>query len=1230
MKKRRLVSLLLTAALIIPSSIELSVSEVRASDTSSHKPVSDGNKMRMWYTKPGNSAGTGTQTWETTGLVLGNGKTGAILFGQVDKEQIHFNEKTLWSGGPGSVAKHDYVGGNRLSDQKVTTETLNALRNKADDHSTQIFPLDINDHKSVVGDNEGLGKYEDFGDIYLDFSSSGVKYENVENYVRDLDLSTAISGTAYDFEGTHYEREYFASHPDGVVVVHLKADQKSKLSFKVTTTLVNGAFLGGLQPGDVIAEDGKITAKGTIKNNGMRAEMQVKVVNKGGNIQSKDKAVEVTDADEVTIVYSTETNYKNQYPTYLSNENIDKKLSKRVNAAAELSYEELKENHLKDYKGLFDRVSVDLGGSCPEKPTDQMMADYRNGTTSVGMEELAFQFGRYLTIASSREGDQLPSNLNGIWMKGIAWAYFNADFHFNINIEMNYWPAYQTNLAECGSVFTDYLESLVVPGRITAERSAATPTKDPVGTPIGEGNGFNVHTANNPFGFTAPQQDQSYGWNITGASWALQNAFEEYEYTKDDKLLKNTIYPMIKETVNFWDSFLWESQYQTYIDANGVEQNRLVVSPSFSPEQGPTASGTTYDQSLVWEVYNMAIKASKVLNVDVDKQAQWEMKKEQLNPIYVGSEGQIKEWYEETKIGYAQAGALPESPIPKFGAGSINAGSPHRHISNLVGLYPGTLISKNNTEWAEAAEKTLIHRNELGTGWSRAHKINLWARLGNSEKMHSQLVSMMAANENGLRDNLLDSHPPFQIDGNFGLTSGVSEALLQSQEGYTEFLPALPDAWNKGDVKGLVSRGNFVIDMKWDGDESPEFTVHSNSGGTFEGVYDGLENYTVFDGNGTIIEKVSENNKISFETTEGQKYLIKKTNEVPITSIALDQEEVSVKATESANLIPQFLPENTNADKSLVWISEDSNVATVDNSGKVTGIKEGTTVIKATTINGLSASCKINVLAKEIDSIKFNKTKLNLERGNIERLELTILPEDTTIDKTITWSSDDESIASVDQEGLVTGKSKGSTTITATTSNGLSIQATVNVYLQKLFDDVNDADWYYDYVEYVKDNNIMTGLNENIFGSGEKLSRAHFAVMIYRLEGSPKVEYSNKFKDIKAGEWFTDAIIWAENNKIVTGYENGYYGPQDSINREEMATIMYRYANYKGYDTNIKGNVEAYPDYQNVTLFAKEAISWAIGTEMIRGDYGKINPLGDANRAQGATVFTRYMKYYEE
>ncbi|WP_218279204.1 glycoside hydrolase family 95 protein [Knoellia remsis] len=816
------------------------------------------DSLRLWYEKP-------VANWENDALVQGNGTTGLMAFGNPGKERLHVNEKTLWRGGP--APGRDYIGGNRKVG--VTPQQLETYRRALDDKSRYVFglpatgPTGANAQLTglMFGDGVGMGQYQDFGDISLDFAASGITDATATGYTRDLDLNTAVSTVRFQHNGIRYTREYFVSYPDQVAVVRLSADNPGALSFTTSTSAAAG--LTTTATADAKAK--RITLAGTVDDNQLQAEMQLRLDNRGGKVTSTDgRSLTVTGAHEVTLAYSTGTNYANRYPAYRG-ENPHAKVTARVDAATKLGYRKLLARHLTDYRELFDRVRFDVGGSKPTIPTDELMRAYRAGKYDLAVDELAYQFGRYLSIAGSRKGD-LPTNLVGMWMIGDAGRFWGADYHFNVNVQMNYWPAMTTNLAETQVPFNEYVTSLVVPGRLTAERSAAVKTENFASTPVGSGDGFLINTQVNPFGHTAPIGSQEYGWNIGGSSWALQNVYDYYEFTGDRTFLKETAYPLLKEMAAFWNRYLWWSDYQ----------QRLTVAPGVSAEHGPTAVGTTYDQQLVWELYRMAIEASETLGVDADLRATWREKQAQLDPVIIGEQGQVKEWYEETTLGRAQAGDLPEEPIWNFGAGgSANQGSVHRHTSQLVGLFPGTLITRDTKEWMDAAIVSLKQRSLYGTGWSKAMKINMYARTGLADDTYSMVRAMLAGNTNGLLDNLLDSHPPFQIDGNFGLTAGMTEMLLQSQAGYTQFLPALPSAWKDGSVDGLVARGNFVVGMDWAGGKATELRVTSRAGGTFVGSYAGLSRATVRDASGAVVAASKDGaDRISFPTTKGGSYTI--------------------------------------------------------------------------------------------------------------------------------------------------------------------------------------------------------------------------------------------------------------------------------------------------------------------------------------------------------------------
>jgi alpha-L-fucosidase 2 len=476
----------------------------------------------------------------------------------------------------------------------------------------------------------------------------------------------------------------------------------------------------------------------------------------------------------------------------------------------------------------------------------------------------------------------------------------------------------------------------------------------------GEENGFVVHTASNIFGFTAPYQVQEFGWNVGGMSYILTNVWDYYTFSGDKELLSE-IYPMFREMATFYEKLLWWSPYQ----------KRLVVAPSHSPEQGPVTNGTTYDQMIAWEAFEQAIKGAEILAVDADRVAGWKTMQSQLNPIQIGEQGQIKEWFEESRIGFAKAGDLDEVRIwnynAGFGLGVFDHRMPHRHISHLVGLYPGTLINKDDTpEAMEAARVSLEYSGLVSTGWGRGHRLPARARLGDGEMAYDQVKAHLAGGFGGMLHNLWNSHgegssgrgtaglvnpynthsPEFQIDGNFGFTAGIQEMLVQSHLGYTQFLPAIPKAWSKGRVDGLVARGNFVIGMDWSDGTANYFNVTSRIGSKFIGEYRNISGSKVVDSSGRSVPfEIISADRIAFDTVVGETYTI---TPVAITSIKINA--IAIETVKRGQIRQFSVTVNEGASSAYVeWKTANPALATVDKNGVVT-VKNviGTVVLTAT------------------------------------------------------------------------------------------------------------------------------------------------------------------------------------------------------------------------------------------------------------------------------------------
>ena len=768
----------------------------------------DLDKLALWYDEPATN-------WENEALPIGNGYMGGMIFGSVASERIQYNEKTLWSGGPG--AWEGYNGGNK----EGAWEAVQEIRKILADGGTPSNDL----YQRVCGDQRAYGAYQNFGDIFLDFKSH--EESKVTNYRRELNIEESLSTVKYNYKGVNYEREYFCSYPDNVMVIKLKADKASSLTVDVRN---EGAHNGK----NLSVENNTLILSGAIEDNGMKYESQIKVINTGGSIQDKEDRISVENADEITIIMSAGTDYVNEYPTY-KGEDPHSAVTERINNAVNLGYDELKSRHIEDYKNLFDRVNLNLGELKLDKPTDEMLNEYKTNQSN-SLETLFFQYGRYLLISSSREGS-LPANLQGVWnnSNNPPWS---SDYHFNVNIQMNYWPAEVANLSETAIPLVEYVESLREPGRKTAEMHCG------IEGAMENKNGWTVNTMNNPFGFTAMGWEFDWGWAPTSNAWISQNLWEHYQFTEDKDYLRENIYPIMKEAAQFWTQFLVE-----YTHSDG--KTYLVSSPSYSPEHGPRTVGTTFDQELIWQLFTDTIKASETLGIDEEFRAELENKRERLLKPQIGKHGQVQEWKDDID----------------------DPNNNHRHISHLVGLYPGTQINQKDTpELYEAAKVTMNHRGDGGTGWSKANKINLWARLLDGDRAHRLLENQLTTST---LENLFDTHPPFQIDGNMGAVSGMAEMLVQSHLGTINPLPALPTAWEDGSFDGLKARGNFEISANWNNNSLNLLKIKSSSGNDCYLEYPGITEAIITDANGNKItpEVVSEN-VVKFQTEVNGEYKV--------------------------------------------------------------------------------------------------------------------------------------------------------------------------------------------------------------------------------------------------------------------------------------------------------------------------------------------------------------------
>lgn len=926
--------------------------------TAGEKPemLFDGNINTKWYSVAGTSAGTQQPfpCWVTAKYAAPITFVQYTLTSGNDMQPRDPKDWTLYGSNDGENFEPIDTRENVTFDGRKQSKSFQL------DHSVsyQYIKFEITSNKSGSA-TDGVQLSELSFDLK---SSSGPNYSN---YKRTLDLDNSMAKVEYALEGVNYTREYFVSNPDNFMAIRLTADKAGAIDKTISISTPQSKKTITAE-GDTITMTGQPADQ---REDGLKFAQQIKVVPQGGRMKAENGMITVEDADSVLLLMTAGTNYQQCMDDtfdYFTDEDPLDAVSARIAAVSAKSYDDLLAAHVADYQSLFNSMRLNLcNAPMPDKTTDALLSGYGKTNTALEdryLETLYYQFGRYLLISSSREGS-LPANLQGIWADGLN-PPWDADYHTNINVQMNYWLAESTNLTECHMPIVDYINSLVPRGEITAKTYHCTEDGSDV-------RGWTTYHENNIWGNTGPATSSAFYFPAGGA-WMSQDIWEIYAFNQDKEYLSENFETLLGAALFWVDNLVTDTRDGT-----------LVSSPSYSPEHGPYSLGAACDQGIIWDTFQNTIEAAEALGIDTPEIQEIRDAQSKLSGPKIGLNGQFMEWKDETAM-------------------DISGDGGHRHVNQLFALHPGRQVvagrSEQDDQYVEAMKKTLNTRGDGGTGWSKAWKINFWARLRDGDHAHTMVSQILKESTYG---NLFDTHPPFQIDGNFGATAGMTEMLLQSQGDSIDLLAALPQTWENGEATGLKARGNVEIDMQWDHATLTGATLRpgtSNEALKVRGT--NIATSDLKDSKGNAVAFTTEDkNTIVFNAVAGETYTISNIrDEEGLAQVRGDLKELIADAQAQLDAkTPDSEIYDWGANNALDLAIEAAQQAYDNNSATLFALKDAVTALQ-TAIDAFNAAYNMSISLSLNSGIYNGKQQVTVEcASNIVDIRYTLDGSEPTI-----------------------------------------------------------------------------------------------------------------------------------------------------------------------------------------------------------------------------------------